>query len=63
MPPVLPWIQQNKVVMLILFPCHKNGMTLETLQNIFNHSSPATTLRYIGITKETIIDAYNSIHL
>ena len=40
-----------------------NNVKLETLQRVFNHSSPATTLRYIGITKETIIDAYNSVNL
>lgn len=40
-----------------------NDVKLETLQKIFNHSSPATTLRYIGITKEVIIDAYNSVNL
>lgn len=40
-----------------------NGVKLETLQKIFNHSSPATTIRYIGITREVIIDAYNSVNL
>lgn len=40
-----------------------NPMTLPTLQKIFNHSNQATTLRYIGITKEVISDIYNSINL
>lgn len=40
-----------------------NNVKLETLQRMFNHSSPATTLRYIGITREVIIDAYNSVNL
>lgn len=40
-----------------------NNVKLETLQKIFNHAAPATTLRYIGITKEVIIDAYNSVNL
>lgn len=40
-----------------------NNIKLETLQKIFNHSSPAVTLRYIGITREVIIDAYNSVNL
>lgn len=39
------------------------GVNLETLQKIFNHESPAVTLRYIGITKEVISDAYNSVNL
>jgi integrase len=40
-----------------------NSVKLETLQKVFNHSSPAITLRYIGITKEVIADAYNSVNL
>lgn len=31
------------------------------LQDIFNHSDPAITLRYIGINEDTIADAYASI--
>lgn len=33
------------------------------LQKIFNHSTPAQTLEYIGITEEEIQDAYNSLNL
>lgn len=39
------------------------GVRLETLQHMFNHSTQAMTLKYIGITKEVIIDAYNLINL
>ena len=42
---------------------YANNVKLETLQKLFNHSSPAVTLRYIGITKEVIIDAYNLVNL
>lgn len=42
---------------------YKNGIPLETLQKIFNHSTQSITLRYIGITKEVIQDAYNSVNL
>jgi len=42
---------------------YANNVKLETLQKLFNHSSPAVTLRYIGITKEVLIDAYNSVNL
>lgn len=31
------------------------------LQNIFNHSEPSITLRYIGINQDTISDAYYSM--
>lgn len=31
------------------------------LQTIFNHSSPATTLRYIGINKDKVNDAYREM--
>jgi len=42
---------------------YANNVKLETLQKLFNHSSPATTLLYLGITRETIVDAYNSVNL
>ncbi|MBP1743820.1 MAG: hypothetical protein H6Q58_798 [Firmicutes bacterium] len=38
-------------------------MILLTLQRMLNKSNQATTLRYIGITKEVITDVYNSINL
>jgi integrase len=40
-----------------------NPLILPTLQKMLNHSNQATTLRYIGITKEVITDVYNSINL
>ena len=42
---------------------YMNNISLETLQKLFNHSTQAMTLKYIGITKEVIQDAYNSINL
>lgn len=42
---------------------YMNNISLETLQKIFNHSTQAMTLKYIGITKEVIQDAYNSVNL
>ncbi|MSU01394.1 tyrosine-type recombinase/integrase [Tissierella pigra] len=42
---------------------YNNGIQLETLQKIFNHSTQSMTLKYIGITKEVIQDAYNSVNL
>ena len=40
-----------------------NNVPLETLQKMLNHSSSATTLRYIGVTKEVIINCYNAVAL
>ena len=42
---------------------YSNGVTVETLQKVFNHSSSTVTLRYIGIDKEVICDAYNCVNL
>lgn len=42
---------------------YNNGIQLETLQKMFNHSTQSQTLKYIGITKEVIQDAYNSVNL
>lgn len=40
-----------------------NPGILNTLQKILNHSSPAITLSYIGITKEIIEDIYSNLNL
>ena len=36
---------------------------LVTLQVIFNHSSPAITTKYIGLTDEEVSDVFNSLDL
>ena len=40
---------------------YKRGTSLELIQKILNHSSPSTTLRYIGITQEQIDDVYKKL--
>ena len=42
---------------------YKQGIDITLLQKIFNHSSPAITLRYIGITQDDIRDVYNKLNL
>ena len=42
---------------------YNSGVTVETLQKVFNHSSSTVTLSYIGIDREVICDAYNIINL
>ncbi|MBM7573633.1 tyrosine-type recombinase/integrase [Aquibacillus albus] len=39
------------------------GVPLERLQRIFNHSSQAVTLDYIGITQQDIDDVYKALSL
>lgn len=41
----------------------KSGIGIETLQKILNHSSPAITLRYIGITQDDINNVYLHLNL
>lgn len=41
------------------FRAHRNGMDILKIQKIFNHSSAATTLSYIGFTKRSIENAYH----
>lgn len=45
------------------FHRYNDGMPLEVLQKVFNHSTQEVTLRYIGITREVIKNAYHSINL
>ncbi|WP_409305632.1 tyrosine-type recombinase/integrase [Peribacillus sp. SCS-155] len=40
------------------FHAYKNGTDLVWLQSIFNHSSQAVTLKYIGINQERIDEVY-----
>ena len=42
---------------------NNDGRKLLLLQKIFNHSSPAQTLDYIGITEEEIKEAYMELNL
>ncbi|HRR45219.1 MAG TPA: site-specific integrase, partial [Mesotoga sp.] len=37
---------------------YKKGVALDYIQKMLNHSSPAITLRYIGITQEQLNDIY-----
>ena len=40
---------------------YKKTKDIALLQNIFNHSSSAITLRYIGITDDLLDKAYDNI--
>lgn len=42
---------------------YTKGADLSLLQMVFNHSTPAMTLRYIGITQEEINDVYINLNL
>jgi site-specific recombinase XerD len=42
---------------------HNNNRKLLLLQKMLNHSSPAQTLDYIGITGEEIDEAYRKLNL
>lgn len=45
------------------YHAYKKGVSINTLQDIFNHSSQKATLRYIGITQDEIDDVYISLNL
>jgi len=45
------------------YHAHKNGTAVELIQKILNHSSPGTTLRYIGITQDDMDDVYLNLNL
>ncbi len=42
---------------------YKKGLALEYIQKMLNHSSPAITLRYIGITQEQLNNIYVELNL
>ena len=45
------------------YHAYQAGYPLELIQKVLNHSSPAITLRYIGITREQIFNAYMALSL
>jgi integrase len=45
------------------YHAYKAGVDLSLLQTIFNHSSQSETLKYIGITQDTVDDVYISVNL
>jgi integrase len=45
------------------YHAYKNGIDLSLLQSIFNHSSQAVTLKYIGINQDRIDEVYANINL
>ena len=45
------------------YHARKQGVSLEVLQQKFNHSSPKVTARYIGITQEEVEAVENSVCL
>ena len=42
---------------------YKRGVSLEHIQKMLNHSSPAITLRYIGITQDQLNGIYYELNL
>lgn len=45
------------------YHAYQTGTDIVLLQNIFNHSAPSITLRYIGITQEDMDNVYINLNL
>ena len=45
------------------YHAYNNGYDIAIIQKLFNHSSPAVTLRYIGITQDEMDDVYLGLDL
>lgn len=45
------------------FHAYSNGIPLETIQKLLNHSSSSVTLAYIGITRQSLDDVYTGLNL
>ncbi len=42
---------------------HKAGVSIEQICRVLNHSSPAVTMAYIGLTKEETLQTYDDFEL
>ena len=45
------------------YHAYNNGYDIAIIQKLFNHSTPAITLRYIGITQDEMDDVYLNLDL
>jgi len=45
------------------YHAYKDGKDVTLIQKLFNHSSPAVTLAYIGITREDLDNVYLTLNL
>jgi len=45
------------------YHAYQAGVAIETIQRLLNHSAPSVTLRYIGMTKETLDAVYINLDL
>lgn len=45
------------------YHAYKSGVSIEVIQKLFNHSTPSTTLRYIGITQDDLDSVYLNLNL
>ncbi|MCP3921313.1 MAG: tyrosine-type recombinase/integrase [Desulfobacterales bacterium] len=42
---------------------HSSGVSIEQISEVLNHSSPAVTMAYIGLTKEATLKTYDEFEL
>jgi len=40
-----------------------DGVPIEKISKVLNHSTPAVTMRYLGITKQEVLDTYDEYEL
>ncbi len=45
------------------YHAYKSGVSIEVIQKLFNHSTPSTTLRYIGIAQDDLDNVYLNLNL
>jgi Site-specific recombinase XerD len=45
------------------YHAYKSGISIEVIQKLFNHATPSTTLRYIGITQDDLDGVYMNLNL
>ena len=42
---------------------HSDGVPIEKISMVLNHSTPAITMRYLGITKQDVLNTYDEYEL
>jgi len=42
---------------------YSDGVSIEMISKVLNHSSPSVTMRYLGITKDEVLETYETYEL
>ena len=49
---------ENLLRLCVMMASRNQGVSIEMIAKVLNHSSPSVTMAYLGITKKQVMDTY-----